>query len=164
MNNLFNNKILTEKAKNEIDMQSEEFITKREIINRYIDLYDSGVLMQTKEETLQGQFLLAIFDNILGAREKTNAEIGEDGTAYWNLEAEKKTLNDGQKPDGVLGFMSYNKENKQEKTDIRAVIELKGASINLDTRQKRTGDFRTAVEHAFAYAPKFGSSCQWIIS
>lgn len=52
MNNLFNNKILTEKAKNEIDMQSEEFITKREIINRYIDLYDSGVLMQTKEETL----------------------------------------------------------------------------------------------------------------
>lgn len=35
------------------------------------------------------------------------------------------------------------------KKDVRAVIELKGAKVSLDVRQKRVGDTRTPVEQAF---------------
>lgn len=35
------------------------------------------------------------------------------------------------------------------KKDVRAVIELKGAKVSLDVRQKRAGDTRTPVEQAF---------------
>ena len=49
------------------------------------------------------------------------------------------------------------------KKDVRAVIELKGAKVSLDVRQKRAGDTRTPVEQAFNYAPKYGKNCQWVI-
>ena len=65
---------------------------------------------------------------------------------------------DGQKADGTLGFF-----DSKGKKDIRALIELKGANINLDARQKRAGDTRSAVEQAFGYAPKYGRDCHWII-
>ena len=65
---------------------------------------------------------------------------------------------DGQKADGVLGFFDVD-----GKKDVRAVIELKGAKVSLDVRQKRVGDTRTPVEQAFGYAPKYGSSCKWVI-
>lgn len=52
---------------------------------------------------------------------------------------------------------------QMEKKDVRAVIELKGAKVSLDVRQKRTGDTRTPVEQAFNYAPKYGKNCQWVI-
>ncbi len=48
-----------------------------------------------------------------------------------------------KKADGVLGFF-----DKDGKKDIRAVIELKGAKVPLDQRQKRVGDTRTPVEQA----------------
>ena len=117
---------------------------------------DSGTLATTKEEQLQGEFIGDIFSKILGAKNIT------DGGSDWNLERETKTFIDGQKPDGTLGFFKMD-ENKKKISDIRAVIELKGVKINLDTRQKRVGDTRTAVEQAFGYAPKYGTNCQWII-
>ena len=69
-----------------------------------------------------------------------------------------KTRIDGQKADGVIGFFDVN-----GKDDVRAVIELKGPTISLDQRQKRSGDTRTPVEQAFNYAPKYGKNCQWVI-
>ena len=52
---------------------------------------------------------------------------------------------------------------QMEKKIVRAVIELKGAKVSLDVRQKRTSDTRTPVEQAFNYAPKYGKNCQWVI-
>ena len=152
MNNLFNDKILSQKANNEIDLSKNNLFERRKYLNKWIDMLENGVLDKTKEEQLQGEFISDIFSKVLNASNIT------DGKEKWNLERETKTLMDGQKADGTLGFF----DNKGKK-DIRALIELKGANINLDTRQKRIGDTRSAVEQAFGYAPKYGKNCCWII-
>lgn len=152
MNNLFNDKILSQKADEEVDLSKNNLAERRKYLNKWIDMLEKGVLDKTKEEQLQGEFISDIFSKVLNAPNIT------DGKDEWNLERETKTLLDGQKADGTLGFF----DNKGKK-DIRALIELKGANINLDARQKRAGDTRSAVEQAFGYAPKYGRDCHWII-
>lgn len=152
MNNLFNDKLLSKKANEEVDLSKHNLSERREYLNKWIAMYENGVLDKTKEEQLQGEFISDIFSKLLNAKNIT------DGEQEWNLERETKTNVDGQKADGTLGFF-----DKKGKKDIRALIELKGANINLDARQKRVGDTRSAVEQAFGYAPKYGANCQWII-
>lgn len=152
MNNLFNDKLLSKKANEEVDLNKNNLIERRKYLDKWINMLEAGVLDKTKEEQLQGEFISDIFSKVLNARNIT------DGFEEWNLERETKTLLDGQKADGTLGFFNNN-----GKKDIRALIELKGASINLDTRQKRIGDTRSPVEQAFGYAPKYGKNCHWII-
>lgn len=152
MNNLFNDKILSQKADSEIDLSKNNLAERRKYLNKWIDMLENGVLDKTKEEQLQGEFISDIFSKVLNASNIT------DGKDEWNLERETKTLMDGQKADGTLGFF-----DSKGKKDIRALIELKGANINLDARQKRAGDTRSAVEQAFGYAPKYGRNCHWII-
>ena len=152
MNNLFNDKILSQKADEEVDLSKNNLAERRKYLNKWIDMLENGVLDKTKEEQLQGEFISDIFSKVLNASNIT------DGKDEWNLERETKTLMDGQKADGTLGFF-----DSKGKKDIRALIELKGANINLDARQKRAGDTRSAVEQAFGYAPKYGRDCHWII-
>lgn len=152
MNNLFNQKILEKKADEEIDLSKNNLSERREALNKWINLLENGVLEKSKEEEFQGEFLYDIFTTVLHATNKS------DGQDEWNLERETTTQLDGQKADGVLGFF-----DKDGKKDIRAVIELKGAKVSLDQRQKRVGDTRTPVEQAFNYAPKYGKNCQWVI-
>ena len=149
MNNLFNEKLLSEKAEEEINLN--DYIEKRKIINKWINGIKQKNLDKSKEEELQGEFLKDIFCIVLGAINKT------EWKNKWNLQRETKTKIDGQKADGVLGF--FDKENE----DIRVVIELKGPKIMLDQRQRRARDTRTPVEQAFGYAPKYGKNCQWVI-
>ena len=150
MNNLFNQKLLIQKAQEEINLN--DYIEKREVLNNWINSLEKGILAKSKEEEFQGEFLNDIFSLILGA---VNKSSGKD---EWNLQRESKTRIDGQKADGVIGFFDVN-----GKDDVRAVIELKGPTISLDQRQKRSGDTRTPVEQAFNYAPKYGKNCQWVI-
>ena len=150
MNNLFNQKLLIQKAQEEINLN--DYSEKRKILNNWINSLEKGILSKSKEEEFQGEFLNDIFSFILGA---VNKSSGKD---EWNLQRESKTKIDGQKADGVIGFF-----DKNEKNDVRAVIELKGPTISLDQRQKRSGDTRTPVEQAFNYAPKYGKNCQWVI-
>lgn len=150
MNNLFNQKLLIQKAQEEINLN--DYIEKRKILNNWINSLEKGILAKSKEEEFQGEFLNDIFSLILGA---VNKSSGKD---EWNLQRESKTKIDGQKADGVIGFFDVN-----GKDDVRAVIELKGPTISLDQRQKRSGDTRTPVEQAFNYAPKYGKNCQWVI-
>ena len=150
MNNLFNQKLLIQKAQEEINLN--DYIEKREVLNNWINSLEKGILAKSKEEEFQGEFLNDIFSLILGA---VNKSSGKD---EWNLQRETKTKIDGQKADGVIGFFDVN-----GKDDVRAVIELKGPTISLDQRQKRSGDTRTPVEQAFNYAPKYGKNCQWVI-
>ena len=152
MNNLFNQKILAKKAEEEVDLSKHNFSERRKALNKWINNLENGVLDKSKEEEFQGEFLYDIFTTVLRAVNKS------DGKNEWNLERETKTKLDGQKADGVLGFFDTD-----GKKDIRAVIELKGAKVSLDVRQKRTGDTRTPVEQAFNYAPKYGKNCQWVI-
>ena len=152
MNNLFNQKILEKKADEEVDLSKNNLSERREALNKWINLLENGVLEKSKEEEFQGEFLYDIFTTVLHATNKS------DGKNEWNLERETTTQLDGQKADGVLGFF-----DKDGKKDIRAVIELKGAKVPLDQRQKRVGDTRTPVEQAFNYAPKYGKNCQWVI-
>ena len=152
MNNLFNQKILEKKADEEVDLSKNNLSERREALNKWINLLENGVLEKSKEEEFQGEFLYDIFTTVLHATNKS------DGQDEWNLERETTTQLDGQKADGVLGFF-----DKDGKKDIRAVIELKGAKVSLDQRQKRVGDTRTPVEQAFNYAPKYGKNCQWVI-
>ena len=121
-------------------------------MNNWINSLEKGILSKSKEEEFQGEFLNDIFSFILGAVNKSS------GNDEWNLQRESKTRIDGQKADGVIGFFDVN-----GKDDVRAVIELKGPTISLDQRQKRSGDTRTPVEQAFNYAPKYGKNCQWVI-
>ena len=150
MNNLFNQKLLTQKAQEEINLS--DYSEKRKILNNWINSLEKGILSKSKEEEFQGEFLNDIFSFILGAVNKSS------GNDEWNLQRESKTRIDGQKADGVIGFFDVN-----GKDDVRAVIELKGPTISLDQRQKRSGDTRTPVEQAFNYAPKYGKNCQWVI-
>ena len=152
MNNLFNQKILAKKAEEEIDLSKHNFSERRKALNKWIKNLENGVLDKSKEEEFQGEFLYDIFTTVLRAVNKS------DGKNEWNLERETKTKLDGQKADGVLGFFDAD-----GKKDVRAVIELKGAKVSLDARQKRTSDTRTPVEQAFNYAPKYGKNCQWVI-
>lgn len=152
MNNLFNQKILAKKAEEEVDLSRHNLSERRKALDKWINNLENGVLDNSKEEEFQGEFLYDIFTTVLRAVNKS------DGEKEWNLERETKTKMDGQKADGVLGFFDVN-----GKEDIRAVIELKGAKVSLDVRQKRVGDTRSPVEQAFGYAPKYGSSCQWVI-
>jgi len=150
MNNLFNQKLLVQKAQEEINLS--DYSEKRKILNNWINSLEKGILSKSKEEEFQGEFLNDIFSLILGAINKSS------GNDEWNLQRESKTRIDGQKADGVIGFFDIN-----GKDDVRAVIELKGPTISLDQRQKRSGDTRTPVEQAFNYAPKYGKNCQWVI-
>ena len=150
MNNLFNQKLLVQKAQGEINLN--DYSEKRKILNNWINSLEKGILSKSKEEEFQGEFLNDIFSLILGAINKSS------GNDEWNLQRESKTRIDGQKADGVIGFFDIN-----GKDDVRAVIELKGPTISLDQRQKRSGDTRTPVEQAFNYAPKYGKNCQWVI-
>jgi len=152
VNNLFNQKILAKKAEEEIDLSKHNFSERRKALNKWIKNLENGVLDKSKEEEFQGEFLYDIFTTVLRAVNKS------DGKNEWNLERETKTKLDGQKADGVLGFFDAD-----GKKDVRAVIELKGAKVSLDVRQKRVGDTRTPVEQAFNYAPKYGKNCQWVI-
>jgi len=138
MNNLFNQKLLMQKAQEEINLN--DYFEKRKILNNWINSLEKGILSKSKEEEFQGEFLNDIFSFILGAVNKSS------GNDEWNLQRESKTRIDGQKADGVIGFFDVN-----GKDDVRAVIELKG------------GDTRTPVEQAFNYAPKYGKNCQWVI-
>ena len=152
MNNLFNQKILAKKAEEEVDLSKHNLFERRKALDKWISNLENGVLDNSKEEEFQGEFLYDIFTTVLRAVNKS------DGEKEWNLERETKTKMDGQKADGVLGFFDVD-----GKKDVRAVIELKGAKVSLDVRQKRVGDTRTPVEQAFNYAPKYGKNCQWVI-
>ena len=152
VNNLFNQKILSKKAEEEVDLNKNNLTERRKALDKWINNLENGILDKSKEEEFQGEFLYDIFTTVLRAVNKS------DGKNEWNLERETKTKLDGQKADGVLGFFDTD-----GKKDVRAVIELKSAKVSLDVRQKRVGDTRTPVEQAFNYAPKYGKNCQWVI-
>jgi tRNA1(Val) A37 N6-methylase TrmN6 len=114
-----------------------------------LGIHDKSIFSFT-EKSLQGTFLNSFFDKILGY-----SSLPFKGE--FNLIAEQSTKIDATKPDAVLGYFSPTE------MDVRVVVELKDANCNLDEKQRRINDNRTPIEQAFGYAPKYGSSCKWVI-
>ena len=126
---------------------------KKKIIEGYIKALESGKIENTKEEAIQADFLNKFFGDILG--------YDYNDPNLWNLEKESKSVTDGTKADGALGFFSI--EGKTKHADVRAIVELKDVFTDLDKSQNRPGDKRTPVEQAFSYASKAGGRCNWVI-
>jgi hypothetical protein len=122
----------------------------KSIIDSFIQELKSGKLESLKEEEIKSRFLNEFFGDVLG--------FNYGNSTFWTLREEAKTKVDGTKPDGVLGFFTKNKESD----DVRAVIELKNASTDLDKKQKRK-DSKCPVSQAFEYSQKFGENCKWVI-
>ena len=123
---------------------------KREIIQDWIEDLNCGKLDSLKEEEIKSRFLNEIFGEVL--------EFSYWNSRHWFLREETKSKVDGTKPDGTLGYFTKVKEND----DVRAVVEIKDAKTNLDSKQKRDGN-KTPVDQAFEYAPKMGGTCKWVI-
>ena len=61
MANLYDEKTLAEIAEKEIDLEKNNLNEKREYLNEFINMEEIGTLYTSKEEALQGEFLLKIF-------------------------------------------------------------------------------------------------------
>ncbi|MDQ1352405.1 MAG: hypothetical protein QG657_2711 [Acidobacteriota bacterium] len=126
---------------------------KKRIIESYIRTLESGRIERAKEEAIQADFLNKFFGDILG--------YDYNDPNLWNLEKEYKSVTDGTKADGALGFFSM--ADNAINADVRAIVELKDALTDLDKAQNRLGDKRTPVEQAFSYSSKAGGRCKWVI-
>lgn len=111
-------------------------------------------ILKAKEEQLQDDFLKLFFGEVLGYSYRQDLST-------WQLEREYKTVLDGTKADGALGYFSL--EKGKLKGLCRAVIELKDARSDLDKPQNRQNDRRTPVQQAFDYASAVGGDCRWMI-
>lgn len=120
------------------------------LLNNLISEMESGKLESLKEEEIKSRFVSIFFGDILG--------FNYGNSTKWLLKEEKKSNINGTKPDAALGYFFI--DNKKD--DVRAVIELKDASSNLDEKQNRPNKM-SAVEQAFNYAPQMGRNCKWVI-
>ena len=156
-------------------MSSTSKIFKDRLINNYLSKFDKANipcfdskwncilkwrkaciqsdLEHTKETQIQGAFMVQIFDEILGY----NTVISKDEEKFYQKQEFKSVL-DASEADGALGFFL----TKPELNDVRAVIELKPASVDLDKKQNRSNHL-TPIEQGFSYANKNGRKCGWVI-
>lgn len=130
------------------DNEKKEKIQK--IINGWQIALKDHNLDRTKETSIQGSYLIKIFCEILGYSSQV------EGNEIWTLKQEAKTEVDGKEADGSLGFYTKNS------SCTRAVIELKDAKCNLDSKQCSRENKQTPVEQAFQYLYKF-ADCDWVI-
>lgn len=123
----------------------------RQLIGALIKELESGKLDSLKEEEFKSRFISTFFGDILG--------FNYGNFTKWFLREERKSTTNGTKPDGALGYFYIDKEMDK----VRAVIEIKDATTDLDIKQKRA-DSKTPVDQAFGYAPiAMGGKCDWVI-
>ncbi len=151
---IFAKKDINRRLRNFLSEKIQNRYKKIELIQNWQQNINSGKIIKQKEEELQSRFLHTFFGDIL--------EYNYKNPTQWNLIEEARTSFDASKADGALGFFSIDK-NKNIKTDIRVVIELKNARTPLDKPQNRKDFKGSPVEQAFMYANKIGKSCKWII-
>ena len=126
---LFNQKVLEEK----ITHHGYNFSLDTE----YKKIFKKWISDNRKEESIKSDFLNDIFGKVLGYEISTDEEI-------YNLDKEQTTQKDSTKPDGILGYFSLKKKEK----DIRVVIEIKGKNTkNLDTVEKQAFEYKDKIEN-----------------
>jgi len=126
-----------------------------EDVQEYIDLvktwhedYHKGSLKGDKETSREQAYNQDFFIKILGYKEKP--------ANPHSLEP-KATTDSGQLPDAVLSYT----DTEQDIKNIAAVVELKGASIDLDRPQRREGNF-SPVQQGFKYKAQY-RNCPFVV-
>lgn len=119
-----------------------------DIVKKWHHDYHQGTLKQDKETSREQEYNQNFFKDILGYKEKP--------ATPFNFEP-KATTEKGQLPDAVIGYTDKVNDIK----NISAVVELKGASIDLDRPQQREGNM-SPVQQAFKYKTQY-RNCPFVI-
>jgi len=135
-------------GKNKLKGIAEQIDTKRvlpfiEIIKTWHNDYHNGSLRHDKETSREQEYNQQFFKTILGYKEKPASPFSFEP---------KATTDKGQLPDAVISYTDTSKDIR----NIAAVIELKGAMIDLDRPQQREGNF-SPVQQAFKYKTQYRS-------
>ncbi len=117
-----------------------------ELVKTWHTDYHEGSLKQDKETSREQQYNRDFFLTILGYEEKPASPFSFEP---------KATTEKGQLPDAVLSH------TEGEQANIAAVIELKGASIDLDRPQRRDSNL-SPVQQGFKYKTQY-RNCPFVV-
>lgn len=115
-----------------------------EIICKWADIESSGKLDQMKETSIEGEFCKEVFSDALGYI------LFADNKENWNFQ--QKYFVNGGHADAAIGIFGSHK-----KPQVRAVIELKGPTVNVD---KDRFNGRTPVQQCWDYLNAI-PDCPW---
>jgi len=124
-------------------VDTEEIKPFIKIVEEWHKDYHTGSLKRDKETSREQEYNQQFFKTILGYKEKP--------TSPFSFEP-KATTDKGQLPDAVIGYSDATNDIRS----IAAVVELKGASIDLDRPQQREGNF-SPVQQGFKYKTQYRS-------
>jgi len=145
MANLFGKNRLQDLAK---QIKTEEIQGFIDIVKTWHKDYHSGSLKTDKETSREQAYNQDFFIKILGYREKPANPFSFEP---------KATTDKGQLPDAVLS----NTDTRNDVRNIAAVVELKGASIELDRPQRREGNM-SPVQQGFKYKTQY-RNCPFVV-
>jgi len=145
MASLFGKHRIKELAETVKTEEIQEFI---ELVKTWHHDYHHGSLKTDKETSREQAYNQDFLVKILGYKEKP--------AIPYSL-APKATTDKGQLPDAVLSYTDPDQDIK----NIAAVVELKGASIDLDRPQRRDGNF-SPVQQGFKYKTQY-RNCPFVV-
>jgi len=129
-------------------VKTEEIQGFIELVKTWHHDYHHGSLKTDKETSREQAYNQDFLVKILGYKEKP--------AIPYSLEP-KATTDKGQLPDAVLSYTDPDQDIK----NIAAVVELKGASIDLDRPQRRDGNF-SPVQQGFKYKTQY-RNCPFVV-
>ena len=136
------NLLLRESRDKRLDGKDQE--NAYQIILKWADMESSGKLDPRKETSLEAEFLTEVFGQALGYI------LFSEDKEHWNLEP-KFSVNGGC-ADAAIGLFAHRQKNIP-----RAVIELKGPTVNVD---KDRFNGRTPVQQCWDYLYAL-PECPW---
>jgi len=118
------------------------------IVKTWHNDFHNGSLKRDKETSREQAYNQDFFIKILGYREKP--------ASPYSFEP-KATTEKGQLPDAVIGYTDF----AHDIANIAAVVELKGASVELDRPQRREGNM-SPIQQGFKYKTQY-RNCPFVI-
>jgi len=126
-------------------LEGPELNRAHEIICKWADIESSGKLNEMKETTIEGEFCKEVFGDALGY------VFFADNKERWDFQ--QKLFVNGGYADAAIGIF----DAKRRRPQVRAVIELKGPTTNMD---KDRSQGRTAVQQCWDYLYAL-PNCPW---
>lgn len=145
MANLFGKNRLQDLAN---QIKTEEIQGFIDIVKTWHKDYHSGSLKVDKETSREQAYNQDFFIKILGYKEKPAVPFSFEP---------KATTDKGQLPDAVLSHTDVENDIK----NIAAVVELKGAGVELDRPQRREGNM-SPVQQGFKYKTQY-RNCPFVV-